>query len=163
MPETTKFTSSRVEGELDEVLKAAHAMAEEHQLLGSAGYSLLVKQLFNLALTLAHAKHPAYMIAPEVLYIEGLRGLKMPGSVLYVPPPEMDAVLDMRRQDGRECGLQVLGDGTVVSWFGDIQKTLTEPHWRAWGLHAEPAMLFKTGGENAIEDAAKWLRNSANG
>lgn len=110
------------------------------------------------------------VLKPPMLVMKGalneadLMRLLQPGTgIIRVAAPryetEMDDVLDSYRLAGRLCGVQVIAVDHVVCWTGDIQETLTEPKWKAWGMHSAPAMFHQTYGAEAIEDAAKWLRS----
>lgn len=103
------------------------------------------------------------LFAPGSLSEDDLKELSQPGGVMAPKPdPESDLedVLDSYRLAGKLCGLQVFAVDHVVCWTGDIEDT---------GLHDSrfqirskpvpyPPTFHQARGANALEDAAKWLR-----
>lgn len=81
---------------------------------------------------------------------------------VIMPDPESDLedVLDSYRLAGKLCGLQVFAVDHVVCWTGDIEDAMHPPV--TFRIRMKPAVTFPMfhdcHGANALEDAAKWLR-----
>lgn len=164
MPETTKTTGFNLEEELGAITKEVLSFFGSRHLTVDPRAEALIGRLYGLKFAIEQAKKaPHLLMKAGALDRESVEDLLAPGQFLVMPPPELDTVLEMHRQAGRACGAQVLADGSVVCWFGDIQEALTAPKWRAWGVHEKPAIFHQSRGGLAVEEATKWLRNSANG
>lgn len=107
---------------------------------------------------------------PQQMYVgtmplsdEKLKDLLKPGGTLFVPDPprtDLDDVLDEYRRWGHKAGCQVYGPERVVSWVGDIEAMFTpQPNFRMTPPPYVPLpVLHEARGADAIEAAAKWLR-----
>lgn len=135
----------------------------EDQYSGGAQKILHAGGLEDCLEYMARAFSPAYEMRPlidiEADSVDLKDLLKSVGPIVYVPPTDLDDALhDLRLRDVK-CGLQVLAADHIVAWLGDIQKAVNAPTFRAWGHDLQfPAIFHECRGPDALEQAAKWLR-----
>lgn len=82
------------------------------------------------------------------------------GLVFVDSESDLEDVLDSYRLAGKMCGVQVFAVDHVVCWVGDIEDSMhPQPNFR---IRMKPVVqlpiFYDTRGANALEDAAKWLR-----
>jgi hypothetical protein len=151
--ETTKTTQISLDKELEGAVEAAWKIALEGRVDPGSHIERLMRHLYRMsvAVEMAKAAFPRMVSVPESVDLRGMR----PGPAVFVRSPDLEAVFELYRLADRPCGIQVVGRDRVVCWIGDIQVTLAEPKWLAWGSHAAPSIFHET----TIEGAAAWLRS----
>lgn len=81
------------------------------------------------------------------------------GHIIRAIDSDLEDVLDSYRLAGKLCGLQVFAVDQVICWAGDIEAAA--PNLRLSLRYASvppPPLFHEARGANALEDAAKWLR-----
>lgn len=85
------------------------------------------------------------------------------GHIIRAIDSDLEDVLDSYRLAGKLCGLQVFAVDQVICWIGDIEAAMAGPQPSV--RHKEvpqPPIFHEIRGANALEDAAKWLRELLN-
>lgn len=152
-------------GRIPDRISLAKKLADSAVGASISIYDLRGEELIYLSRLVMEDIHPPiYTVDPEMSQ-EAIRKLLQPGSPILPSPPrtDLDDVLDDLRRAGVKCGVQVISEREVVCWIGDIQEAFisaTQPNWRAWGptVTQFTCLFHRTWGANALEDAAKWMR-----